>query len=202
MALMPDNQRGQLRALGVLVLLAGAAAFYLYVYTPGADELTELEDRIAQVQQQNDMAEARTTRLDETRAELERTERLFRALRDLVPDRTEATRIYESLATRTEDMGLEMVSVVPAEPDPAGDGYYLQQQWDMTVEGGYHDVGRFLTEVASSERLVRPQVSSLTPVGSTGEGGELEVRAVFALETFVLAPDSARSEGEGGTGGS
>lgn len=199
MALMPDDQRSQARLLGILALVAGAGAYYLYVHSPRATELTELEDRIAQVEHQNDLAEARTRRLDETRAELERTERLFAALRELVPDRAEATRIYESLATRTEDLGLDLVSVVPTEPDPAGDGYYLQQQWDLTVEGGYHAVGRFLSEVASFDRLVQPRVTSLTPVDASGGEGSGEVRAVVALRTFVLAPDSVASE-EGGGG--
>ena len=195
MAMMPDDQRGQLRLLGIIVLVGAAAAYYMYLHSPRATELTELEDRVAQVRHQNDLAEARTDRLDETRTELERTERLFAALRELVPDRAEATRIYERLATRTEEMGLEMVSVVPAEPDPAGDGYYLRQHWDMIVEGPYHDIGRFLSEVASFDRLVRPQVSSLTPVGSPGGGETVEVRAELSLQTFVLAPDSLRSSG-------
>lgn len=201
MALMPDDQRGQLRVLGILVLVAAAGAFYMYVYSPRATELTELEDRVAQVRHQNDLAEARTDRLDETRTELERTERLFAALRELVPDRAEATRIYERLATRTEEMGLEMVSVVPAEPDPAGDGYYLRQHWEMIVEGPYHDIGRFLTEVASFDRLVRPQVSALAPVGSPDGRGPVEVRAELSLQTFVLAPDSLRSGGGEGDDG-
>lgn len=192
MALLPDDQRSQQRFLGILLLVGAAGAFYMYVYSPQTAELTELEDRIAQVEHQNDLAEARTGNLDEARAELEETERLFGALQQLVPDRAEATRIYQSLATRTEEMGLDMVSVVPAEPEPTSDGYYLRQHWDMTVEGDYHTVGRFLTRVASFDRLVRPQVSSLERVASGGSDEPSRIRAVFGLETFVLAPDSAQ----------
>lgn len=202
MALLPDDQRGQQRFLGILLLVAGAGAFYMYIYSPRTAELTEVEDRIAQVEHQNDLAEARTENLDETRAELERTERLFGALEELVPNRAEATRIFESLATRTEEMGLEMVSVVPAQPEPTPEGYYLRQHWDMTVQGDYHSVGRFLTRVASFERLVRPQVSSLERVGTRGSDEPSEIRAVFGLETFVLAPDTGKAsqQQEGGDG--
>lgn len=203
MALLPDDKRSQQRFLGILLLVAGAGMFYLYVYSPKASELTELEDRIAQVENQNEMAEARTQNLDRTRAELEKTERLFRALHALVPDRAEATQIYQSLATRTEEMGLEMVNVVPGRPDPTPEGYYLRQHWDMTVEGSYHTVGSFLTRIASLERLVRPQVSSLQRVRGGEDDGSTEVRAVFSLETFVLAPDTAQAEQQqGGSGAS
>lgn len=202
MALLPDDQRSQQRLLGIVLLVAGAGAFYMYVYSPRTAELTEVEDRIAQVEHQNDLAEARTGNLDETRAELERTERLFGALEELVPSRAEATRIFESLATRTEEMGLEMVSVVPAQPEPTPEGYYLRQHWDMTVQGDYHTVGKFLTRVASFERLVRPQVSSLERVGTRGADEPSEIRAVFGLETFVLAPDTAQdSQQQVGGGG-
>ena len=200
MALLPEDQRSQMRFLGIVLLVAGAAAFYMYVYSPRTAELTEMEDRIAQVEHQNELAEARTENLDQARAELEQTERLFRALQALVPNRAEATRIFESLATRTEEMGLDMVSVVPAEPEPTPDGYYLRQHWDMTVEGDYHTVGSFLTRVASFERLVRPQVSSLQRVGGGGEDEPAEVRAVFGLETFVLAPDTAQARQQEGGG--
>lgn len=201
MALLPDDQRSQQRFLGIILLVAAAGAFYMYVYSPKAAELTELEDRIAQVEHQNELAEARTQNLDRARAELEETERLFRALQALVPDRAEATQIFESLATRTEEMGLEMVSVVPAQPEPTPEEYYLRQHWDMTVEGSYHTVGSFLTRIASFERLVRPQVSSLERVGG-GEGdGATQIRAVFGLETFVLAPDTAQAEQQEGGGG-
>ncbi len=198
MALLPDDQRSQQRFLGILLLVAAAGAFYIYVYSPRATELAELEDRIAQVEHQNDLAEARTGNLDQARADLEEAERLFGALQALVPNRAEATEIYESLAARTEGMGLEMVSVVPASPEPTPEGYYLRQHWDMTVEGGYHTVGSFLAHVASFERLVRPQVSSLERVGGDGEDELTQIRAVFGLETFVLAPDTAQAEQEQG----
>lgn len=202
MALVPDDQRSQQRFLGILVLVAAAAAFYMYVYSPRSTELTEMEDRIAQVEDQNDVAEARTKNLDQARAELQRTERLFRALQELVPDRAEATQIYESLATRTEEMGLEMVNVVPAAPEPTPDGYYLRQRWNMTVEGDFHTIGRFLTRIASFERLVRPRVSSLDPIGSGDGDAVTQVRAVLSLDTYVLAPDTAQTgEQQGGGSG-
>lgn len=201
MALLPDDQRSQQRFLGILLLVGAAGAFYMYVYSPRSAELTELEDRIAQVEHQNDVAEARTSNLDEARAELRRTERLYRALQQLVPDRAEATRIYESLATRTEEMDLELLSVVPAEPGPTADGYYVQQNWDMTVEGDFHDIGRFLAVIASFDRLVRPQVSSLNPVGSDDDGAR-EARAVLRLATYVLPPDTAQTgQDQGGDSG-
>lgn len=199
MAMLPDDQRGQQRMLGILLLVGLAGAYYMYMYTPRSAELTEMEDRIAQLELDNERAEARIGDLDQVRAELEQMERLFGSLQELVPDRAEATRLYESIATRSQDLGLELVSVVPASPRPTEDGYYLRQSWNLTLEGEYHTLGRFLTEVASFERLVRPQLQSLQPVGG-GEGAR-DVRATLRLETFVLPPDSAQDGEQGGGAG-
>lgn len=197
MALIPDDQRSQQRLLGIVVLVAAAGLFYMYVYSPRVSDLTELQDRIDQIEQQNEMARARTGGLDRLRAELARTERLFAGLQELVPSRAEATEIYESMATRSEELNLDLVSVRPLEPDTTEGGYYLRQQWDMTVEGDYHTLGRFLTMIGSLPRLVRPQVEQLQPVGGQG-GSEGDVRANFTLETFVLAPDTVRAARQGG----
>lgn len=197
MALIPDDQRSQQRFLGIVVLVAAAGLFYMYVYSPRTTELTELEDRIDQVEQQNETARARTGGLDRLRAELERTERLFAGLQELVPSRAEATEIYESMATRSEELNLDLVSVRPQEPDSTEAGYYLRQQWDMTVQGDYHTLGRFLTMIGSLPRLARPRVQQIQPVGGQG-GSEGDVRANFTLETFVLAPDTTRAARQGG----
>lgn len=191
MAMIPDDQRSQLRMLGIMALVGAAGAYYMYMFSPRSAELTEMEDRIAQVEQENDRARARTGNLDQARAELEELERLFRSLEELVPDRAEATRLYESIATRSQDLGLDLISVVPSTAQPTEDGYYLRQTWNLTVDGEYHTMGQFLTNVASLDRLVRPQVQSLDPVG------DQKVRATISLETFVLPPDSMRAEGGG-----
>ena len=66
----------------------------------------------------------------------------------------------------------------------------------MIVEGSYHAVGEFLTNVASFSRIVRPRVIEVVPAGTSGSGRQL-VRATFSLETFVLS----QTNGVGGAAG-
>ncbi|MGH7539465.1 MAG: type 4a pilus biogenesis protein PilO [Gemmatimonadota bacterium] len=189
MALLPQEPRDQYRFLGVIGLLAVGAIYYLYVHRPRTDELTELEARVEHIEQANEDAEARMQNLDAVRKELELGERQFAMLRRLVPSESEVPAIYEAIASESQSLGLQLVSVTPTDPQPDTAGYFMRQNWQMQVEGEYHDIGEFLTRVASFTRIVRPEVEEVEPTRETNSGRQL-VNARFQLETFVIPPAS------------
>lgn len=205
MALLPEDPRQQQQFLVTVLALAAVAGYFLYLYQPKGQELTEMEDRLAELEHHNRMAEARTGNLDALRRELGASERLFSALEELVPSRAEVPEIYQSIATESEAARVDLVNVVPSEPQREEGRYYLRQTWDMTVSGSYHSIARLLTRVASFRRIVRPKVRSIQPAsqdGGQGAGEGREATASFQLETYVLPPDtlSTGEEGEDATG--
>lgn len=198
MSLTPDDPREQKFLLGILVVLIAGVGYYWYLHAPRSQELVELEDRVAEIEYHNRQAEARTGNLEETRAQLASRERLFTALEDLVPRDAEVPAIYDAIASESEVLGLELLTVIPSQPQAQADNYFLRQTWEMTVEGEYHSVGRFLSRVASFPRIVRPDVRNISSAGQTNSGRQ-QVEASFTLETYVLPPptDSAQAEEEG-----
>jgi type IV pilus assembly protein PilO len=187
MALLPEDQRDQYRLLGVIIVLAIGAAFYLYMYRPRTVELEEIAQRVEEIEFQNEVAEARMADLEGMQRELELGERQYAVLQRLVPSRGEVPAIYEAIASESQSLGLDFISVVPAVPVPDTTGYFLRQNWELELEGEYHDVGRLLSRVASFERIVRPSVETIMPSRSTNAGRQL-VRAKFDLETYVIPP--------------
>lgn len=196
MALLPEDPRDQYRLLGLLAMTAVAALAYFYVFSPRGEELAELEQRVEFVERANALAEARIESLDQVREELELGERQFAMLQRLVPAESEVSAIYEAIASETQSLGLDLVSVTPAEPTPDSGGYFLRQDWTMELEGEYHDVGEFLSRVASFSRIIRPDVEEIRPTRETNSGRQF-VSARFQLETFVLPPSGNRVR-EGG----
>lgn len=192
MALLPQDPRDQYRLLGVILFLALGALYWLYVHQPRAAELDELEQRVEAIEQQNQLAEARMENLDQVRRDLELGERQFARLQRLVPERSEVPAIYEEIASESQALGLELVNVVPEEALPDTTGYFMNQNWDMEVEGQYHDVGQFLTRVASLPRIVRPEVEEIQPTEQTESGRQL-VSARFGLATYILPPEGVRA---------
>ncbi|MFW6193788.1 MAG: type 4a pilus biogenesis protein PilO [Gemmatimonadota bacterium] len=193
MALLPDDPREQKWFLGWFLLVGGLALFWFYVYSPRAVELTETEDRVAQLQEQNRQAEARVGNLDELREEMEQVEGVYQTLHDLVPPRAEVPAIYERIAEQVETLGIELNEVTPENPSPVEGSVFQRQQWTMQVEGSYHDVGAFITQVASFPRIVRPRIRDLRP-GDESNTGDVPVVASLGLEMFVLPPDTTSAE--------
>lgn len=193
MAFLPEEQRDQYRLLGIILIVALGAVYWLYAHQPAGEELESLQERVEQIEAQNELAETRMENLEAVRRELEVGERQFAILERLVPARTEVPAIYESIASESQSLGLELINVVPAEARPDTTGYFLRQRWEMEVEGEYHEVGQFLARVAGFERIVRPEVEEIRPTRQT-QGGRQLVGARFDLETFVLAPADQRVE--------
>lgn len=197
MAILPDDPRSQKWFLGWFLLVGGFALFWFYVYSPRGTELTEMEDRVAQLEEQNRRAEAEIGNLDDLREEMERVEAVYQTLRDLVPPRAEVPAIYERIAEQVETLGIELNEVTPENPSPVEGSVFQRQQWSMQVEGSYHDVGQFMTQVASFPRIVRPAIVDLRP-GDETNTGDVPVVAGMTLEMFVLPPDTTAVEaGEG-----
>lgn len=196
MGFLPDDPKDQQRILGIILPIALVALFYFYIYRPRGSDLFELEERISDMEAQNEVARARTANLDGLREDLVRAERRFAALERLVPTGEEIPEIYEAIASESEALRLDMRNVIPIEAEADSGAYFMRQNWEMEIEGSYHDIGRFLARVASFDRIVRPQVREIRPVQGAGEGAK-PVTAYFELETFVL-PLDAGNAGDGG----
>lgn len=198
MALLPENPRDQYRVLGMIVLLCGGVLWYFYLHQPRDLDLLEMSQRVDEIQFQNEVAESRMENLDAVRRELALGERQFAMLERLVPSRGEVPAIYEAIASESQALGLELVNVVPFAPQADTTGYFLRQNWQMEVEGEYHDIGQFLARVASFDRIIRPDVDEIKPAEQTNSGRQL-VSATFDLETFVLPQGGSRMEADDGS---
>jgi len=195
MAILPKDQKQQTMLLIIILALAAGALFYTYVHRPGTAELVEREDRIEDLETQNQIAETRVGNLQELRDRIAQAETQFDIVERLVPSNAEVPAIYEAIATESQALDLRLINVEPSLPEAADSGaYFLRQEWQMQVEGDYHSLAEFLTRVASFDRIVRPQVTEITPTSETPSGRQL-VLASFNLETFVLAPRGAVDTG-------
>ena len=198
MGMLPDDPRSQKALLAIIAAAAIGALFYLYVYSPKNDTLEEDEARLEQLEFLNEQANARIGNLDALRDELRGTEVQLQVLERLVPSESEMPAIYQAIASEAELLGLKLISVTPAAPVADTAGYFMRQDWMMSLEGEYHRVGVFVTRVASFDRIVRPQIVDITPAGETPSGRQL-VTAVLSLETFVLQqadqPSGADADG-------
>ncbi|MGI9039099.1 MAG: type 4a pilus biogenesis protein PilO [Gemmatimonadota bacterium] len=191
MAFLPEDPRKQMMLLIAILAVAAGALYFNFVHRPGGVAVVELTDRVEELETQNQIAETRVGNLQVLRDDLALAERQLEALERLVPEGSEVPEIYEAIASETQSLNLTLLSIQPLPPALAdSSGTLMRQEWSMTVEGDYHAIGQFLTNVARFDRIVRPQVTDLLPTGVTAGGRQL-VTANFTLETFVLDPNAS-----------
>lgn len=201
MARPPEGPGDQLKFLGVVVLLGLAGIYWLYLHAPRSDELAVREDRLERLESENHRAEIRVGDLDALREELGARRAALRALERAVPSRAEVAALYDDIARITRELDLDLVSLSPRRATREEGEYLYRQRWSMELQGDYHRLGRFLSEVAALDRIVRPGLSSVARP-QDGAGDEGDVRAQVELETFVFPPEGesepdsgARAEG-------
>lgn len=187
----PDRQRAVL--VGLLVLGA-AYAFYNYVYSPVREERIAIEERLETLETANTEARARTQpgRLRELREqEAEYQVRLAR-YETMLPAESEVPDLLEDVAGVALEQGVEIVEFTPLEPIEGES--LVELRYEIEVQAGYHDVGRFLAGVVNLPRLIRPRVIEVDRVEveepTEDQPGVYEIGGTFEFTTYMAIDDA------------
>lgn len=203
MALVPNDPK-QRNAL--LIGLAAVVAFYFGFldmwYSPKKEELDQMETRLEQLEDQNRSAQILATRGgEELRERLALYQRHVTQLEELIPQSEEVPALLNDMTAEARRTNVDLASIrpQPAEPGP----YYTKQSYEIEVIGAYHDVGEFLTSVASLSRIITPVDMDLSRFTGSARMVETEypLRASFLIETYVVPEGSARASGQEQSGG-
>jgi type IV pilus assembly protein PilO len=192
MALPPldPQQRKQLLYGGVFLALL-AFGFYDRVYTPRKAQMAGLETRLEQLKTVNTRSRAITrggsTEMDQQlalyRQQLELAE-------GLIPSDEELPNLLDAISAEAQRTGVELTLIQPV--GATEEQYYTRRVYDMAVTGGYHQIGEFLTRVASLPRIVTPTNLTVAPVAEAPDapparpGAPAELEAHFSVETYVI----------------
>jgi type IV pilus assembly protein PilO len=182
------------------MLLAGLGyVFYQYLYTPKQAELTELRTQAERLESYNDTAKraAQSDRISALEEESVSYERRLKAFEELIPTTEQVPQLLERVATAALESDVDLLSFAPLPAEP-GD-FYTEQLYDLEVRGGYHQIGTFLTRIATLQRIIKPAVSELIAetvapsgraraVDSSGNPPPPEtlVHAKIQLSTYVV----------------
>lgn len=184
----PTQRNWMIAGLLLLILIV---PFRMYLLQPRQDDNAVLQGRLESLEAQNRQAGVILARggadLEERMALYERH---VARLEELIPAREEVPALIDDVQRRARGSNVEVVGMIPEPTEPAGP--YNRTGYSMTVVGDYHNVARFLTEVASLQRIVTPaQLDMQLYTGpSLRASMETAVQASFRIETYVL-PDQA-----------
>jgi type IV pilus assembly protein PilO len=197
-----------------LLLLAGLVGYMAYsgegISAVGIDGLAAGKARVAAVtdtikklQLQTDSAkrELASGTVEDLKHRLENYRASLTLLRRLVPDRNEVPNLLDDMSTRAKIRGVTLSQVAPLLPVEPGPAPFDTYKYTVSVLGHYDQIGEFLADVASLQRIIVPLDVSLAaaPPASAkalGDSTGALLEAKFQIRTYVK---SAGTEDASGT---
>jgi type IV pilus assembly protein PilO len=199
------------KATPVLVILLAAMAGYVG-YTGAVidglglkglsarqEQVVAVKDTIARLEAATDSAKRELARgtVEDLRKRLETYRGSLALLRRLVPERNEVPNLLDDISSRGKIRGVTLSSVVPL-PVEAGPAPFDTYKYNMSVIGRYDQIGQFLADVASLQRIIVPydltlDQASVAAAKALGDTTGALLEAKFQVRTFVK---SSAPEGE------
>ncbi|CAN5739827.1 hypothetical protein BH24GEM1_BH24GEM1_07250 [soil metagenome] len=186
----------------LVILLAGLTGYIAYTGTviesagmsglaAREERVVAMRDTIAQLQSATDSAKRELARgsVEDLRKRLDTYRGSLALLRRLVPERNEVPNLLDDISSRGRIRGVTLAQVVPM-PVEAGPAPFNTYKYNMSVIGRYDEIGRFLADVASLQRIIVPYDLSLDQANMTsakalGDTTGALLEAKFQVRTFV-----------------
>lgn len=135
--------------------------------------------------------------VDDLRRRLEGYRASLELMRRLVPDRNEVANLMDEISTRAKIRGVQVAQFMPMAPEP-GPAPFETFKYQYSVVGRYDQLGEFLSDVASLQRIIVPVDLNLNAVDlgrakALGDSTGSLLEARFQIRTFVK---TATPEGE------
>ncbi|HEX6615447.1 MAG TPA: type 4a pilus biogenesis protein PilO [Gemmatimonadales bacterium] len=194
----------------LVIVLAGLAGYVAYTGT-GIDavglqgmsarhsRIEAIQDTIAKLDAATDSAKKELARgtVADLRQRLETYRGSLALLRRLVPERNEVPNLLDDISTRSKIRGVVLSQVVPL-PVESGPAPFDTYKYNMSVIGHYDQIGAFMADVASLQRIIVPYDLAVA-AASQGAAKALNdtsgslLEAKFQVRTYVK---SSSAEGE------
>ncbi|HXV91211.1 MAG TPA: type 4a pilus biogenesis protein PilO [Gemmatimonadales bacterium] len=201
---LPTDQRSQVMALLAVAAIAGAYVVWTYVVAPEREQVRTLQVETDSLQRIVDAAKADLAQgtVEDLRRAVADYSASLELARRLVPERNEVPALIDDISTRSKIREITLGTIQPLAAE-AGSPFDTHR-FRLEVFGHYDQIGEFLSDIASLERIIVPVDLSLKPASQSSQrllgdtlGGLLV--ANFTIKTYVKAPAPAPAGGANGT---
>ncbi|MFV2005818.1 MAG: type 4a pilus biogenesis protein PilO [Longimicrobiales bacterium] len=198
MKLIPDDPKQKNALVVGLLFVVGLYLVNTYWRVDRLAEVEQGESRLEALENSNRSAEIIAARggtaLEERMAVYERH---IAQLEALIPLEEQVASLLNDLTLLARDLGVELDMMRPEPSEPSD--FYTKQTYSLRVIGEYHDVSRYITRVASLERIITPIDLALSLFATPDRFREYEspVQAEFRIQTYVITSAESLSPGGG-----
>ncbi|MGH7529685.1 MAG: type 4a pilus biogenesis protein PilO [Gemmatimonadales bacterium] len=204
MALLPQDQRGQIMAMLVLVAIGGGYLSWTQLHRPQNEKLraANVEADSLELIVEAAKRDLASGSIEDLRRKVEQFRASLELMRRLVPERNEVPTLIDDISTKAKVRGVYLDKIQPLSPEPGTP--FDTYRYRLSVFGHYDQIGEYLADIASLPRIVVPQdvtLSGAPPQAQQMLGDTVGALLLveFSIRTFVKSPTAAGTSSAGGT---
>jgi type IV pilus assembly protein PilO len=186
-----------------LVCFLSAAIVYVFFLTsfvpfgfqPRREHITKLEGEYERISADLMKAKQTASRLPQVQAGFEQMTKRWEEAKLLLPTDKEMAELLTQVTVSGQRAGVDFLLFEPKPQQPRD--IYIEQPVDVTVQGGYHDIGLFLSRVSNLPRIVNVNSLQLKNVpNSTDKEAPDVVEASLSMSAYRLLTEEERARAQ------
>ena len=170
-----------------LIVLFGG---YYFLIQDQRDQLSKLADKETSLKSEFESKALQAANLDIYKQQLDAMQASFGTMLKQLPGKTEIPSILQDVSQTAQVDGLKQDLFKPGPEAPKD--FYAEKPIDLQVEGGYHEFGKFVSDVAALPRIVTLHNISIKPASGAGAGNDSLVMTLTA-KTYRYLEDEEQS---------
>ena len=191
-----DLQDPRVQKLLLSILLSASAVVFFFftslapfTYQAGSKEIAELRVEHERLSRELERARLTVGNMEKVEREFEYLHRQWLVAQRLLPDENEISGLLRKVSAAGTQAGLEWVQFTPA---PAlSHGFYRENPVQVELEGGYHQVGAFLSSISNLGRIVNVRslvLEGVPPTQQADEDVEHTLTATMQVVAYSMDP--------------
>lgn len=204
-------QDPKVQRLVLSVLLSGMVVVFFFgtklapfTFSSRNMEIAELRTEHERLARELERARLTVGNMAKVEREFEYLHRQWVVAQRLLPDENEVSDLVRRISAAGTQAGLEWVKFAPQ--PTLGHGFYQENPIEVELEGGFHQVGSFLSSISNLGRIINVRGLEIEGVGAeqqAAEGVEHTLTASMQVVAYSLDPNASLStpadaQGEGG----
>jgi type IV pilus assembly protein PilO len=177
--LTPKQQTLLLFFMPALIL----GAFMYFIYLPGSKTISDLETTVLKNQSEISKSQIMQRKLKLLKAENVQLQQDLKVATQKLPSPAEGDTVPDSISGAAKECGLSVKSVNAGNQKTGPDGLYVETPINVEVNGGYHDLGKFMEKLDKMTMMMT--VSELNISSGTVGGIKMNLPIKFTVLAYT-----------------
>lgn len=167
----------------VVPIIIVAVLLVVFVVLPKKKEMGELKDAISKLEKDISTTQAIADRLADVEKEYKRMTEELCELEKVVPPEYEVSSFLKQVNDHANDRQVTVVSWKENKSRPYPEGIVNEMPISLSLEGGYHRMGEFFSDLTTFDRIVN--LNNYTLTASKEEKGAFKVKVTLTAVTYT-----------------